>query len=80
MNQIPSIIKKYGKLNCLGKEILEYNKHLVNIQKYDILWKTDEIRDQQEKRVEEFFNIATSVSEDWEKHQNDLNKYWTGLS
>lgn len=75
MNRLPSIIGKYSKLHRLGNDILRTNKELANLYQYDMQWKRDTVHADQEKRIEEFTELADEVSDDWSKHHGDINKF-----
>ncbi len=80
MNRVPRMIQTFKQLGKIGDDILLHHKYLANSTQYDMKWKSVELSQGQEEKIEEFCKLADSVTEDWGKHHTDINKYWTGLS
>lgn len=78
MDKFVRIVQKYRYLSELGEHIIQ---HRNMIQNYPPSTSCSYIRHiEQENRIHEFIQISESLHKEWEKNDQSINRYWTGLS
>ena len=75
MNRFPALMRRLGKLNIIGDDLLRTHQALANAKPH---WDTDALHKVQEHRIEEFERNMEHAINDWRRE--DLHKYWTGYS
>ncbi len=70
------IVRNYENICKLGHEIMKHKQHVRTVPRE----KLGEEFLKQEKRIDEFMKATESAHKEWNKSQNTVNPYWTGLS
>lgn len=68
------LVKQYGKIHKLGKQIIKHKLYVNNISENKI----DMEFQRQEQRIQEFVDLTNKANEKWKNNPNTINKYWTG--
>jgi len=68
------LVKQYGKIHKLGKQIIKHKDYINNVSKTKI----DLEFDKQEKRIQEFIELTNNANSKWKENNQSINKYWTG--
>ena len=69
-----TLVKQYGKIHKLGKQIIKHKDYINNVSKTKI----DLEFDKQEKRIQEFIELTNNANSKWKENHQSINKYWTG--
>ena len=68
------IVKNYGQIYRLGKQIIRHKKNINHFPKS----KLDNEFLKQETRIQKFTEKTNETNKIWESNQETINKYWTG--
>ena len=74
MTRFTNIIKNYGKVVKLGKQIINHKENIKRVRPSDL----DMEFNNQERRIEEFIKEADNVHRTWKNNIPSVNEYWTG--
>jgi predicted DNA-binding WGR domain protein len=69
-----TLVKQYGKIHKLGKQIIKHKGYINNVSKTKI----DLEFEKQEKRIQEFIELTNDVNSKWKENHQSINEYWTG--
>ena len=78
MDKFMRIVKKYKYLSELGEHIIQHSNIIKNYPPSTIISYRKHM--DQENRIHEFIKVSESLHKEWEKNDQSINKYWTGLS
>ncbi len=68
------IVKNYGHIHKLGKQIIKHKKNINNFPKS----KLDREFLKQDTRIQKFIKETNKANKEWESNETSINKYWTG--
>ena len=68
------IVKNYQSLAVLGEQIILHKQHIKNV-KPELL---DKEFNEQENRIQHFFDNAEYYDKLWKNNTNSINEFWTG--
>jgi len=74
MTRFTNIIKNYGKVVKLGKQIINHKENIKRVRPSDL----DMEFNNQERRIEEFIKEADNAHKTWKNNISSVNEYWTG--
>ena len=69
-----NLIKQYGKIHKLWKQIIKHKKYVNNVPKNKIQLEFHK----QEIRIQQFVDLINKANQEWKNNPNTINKYWTG--
>jgi len=69
-----NLIKQYGKIHKLGKQIIKHKKYVNNVPKNKIQLEFHK----QEIRIQQFVDLINKANQEWKNNPNTIDKYWTG--
>ena len=69
-----SLVKQYGKIHKLGKQIVKHKQYINNVSKNNISLEFQK----QQVRIQHFVDLTNKANQEWKNNPNTINKYWTG--